>query len=1271
MKKKCMNVMLVGLMLFMAAWGSAQESRASLGGKVTDPNGAVIQNATVTVTAEATGVVQTRQTNDAGSWRVDGLIPGLYDFDITASGFEVAHYSRIDLQMGDQKLTMDAQLRIGAQTESVNVEATVPLIDTTAAVGGTVLTSNTLQELPTLSNSPTMFISLMPGVTVTPGMGHAGVYPWSQGGLSQMSIDGVGSTGSASNFSVGVTLDGGDNVDNDAQIAFEPPVDSVGQVRMLTNAYDASIGRSLGAKLEVTSKSGSRDFHGDVYYNNQNDFLNANTYSNDAHNKPITPVHLHYYGGAVGGPVWIPKFANSKLDPSYDGRKRGTFFFFSFSGIRNSSYQGSGYYSLPSAAERQGDFSSSYTVSNGVTYPINIYDPNTIAYTNGVYSRKQFGSGCTGTSTYPQPSTCNVIPSGRIDPIAKAVMALLPLPNSQPLLTAGNDTNNYYYQTAQINRFNSEMLRLDHAWNNANHTFVNLRHNYFTGTGTDPLNNSTYISQIMPGHRKNLGMTIDHTLLFSEQFLLDLNYNVMNYYAINQSLSSGMDATKLGFSQAYVDQMQVKAIPQLTGSTSSSGIDGLPILGTGTADQYNNELNQDLKASVVQMLGNHNFRYGVEYVIQQYSSGAQNNSAGTLNFGSNWTNETPVGTTPQGSGSSTASFMLGLPTGGSIPWVAKPMWSEHYSAVYFQDDWRVTPKFTLNLGLRYDYERPVTERFNKVDARFDPNYVQQGITNVAQPNYAAIVGQAAGSNAGLSLLQQCRSNASTFVAKGALLYAGVNGTPRPVLNAIKNDWQPRLGFAYQINKDMAVRGGLGRFIQSDFLTGAEDGYSQTTSMTATTNNYESAPTISMANPYPNGLQAITGNSQGVMTNVGSITSYRDPNLGHIYADIASVSLQQQVRNFLIDLTATLTKSRHLSMSWEVNDPTNAEWHAAYDPQFTSTGAPLLTQPGSTPVSNPFYHVAGVMSTLSTYTSSNTTAYQLLRPNPLYGNLTETEHSGASTYYALQAKVERRYSNGFSLLSSFTWGKSETANSFWATQVASTKIQKMLDSADTKFHLVVTPVYELPFGHGKRFAGHVNKLTDELIGGWVLDGTYTFQSGNPLSFPTNSNFFEGGDPSLGSKKSNTKWFDTSRFYQWPNSSTTKAQLATYPDWTGVKNLPGASWVPTPSAPGYANVNNGIYNDFSTRITYNQTTFGDVRNPFITDFTVGARKKMTFENNVHFEIGMDVFNALNHPEFGNINVTPGNTYFGYLGGGPASSWSQTNNPRTVQLIGKITF
>ena len=266
------------------------------------------------------------------------------------------------------------------------------------------------------------------------------------------------------------------------------------------------------------------------------------------------------------------------------------------------------------------------------------------------------------------------------------------------------------------------------------------------------------------------------------------------------------------------------------------------------------------------MHGNHTFRYGGEFWVLQ-DSNFGNGNPGEFDFNSNFTRQNNANAGGTGVGSTFATFLLDMPSGGSVPRNASAFYSQHYTAGFFQDDWRVTSRLTVNLGMHWDYERPVEERFNRIEDRFDPT-TPNPISGSAQAAYAAILAKPAnGSNAGVQLLQQILPS-SQFQVNGIVQFAGVNGVPRTTYNTDLHEWQPRAGFAYNLGHNTVVRGGFGRFTQADYNTGAQFGYSRSTSLTATTDNYLTS-FDTMAHPFQNGILAPTGSSLGALTNLGS------------------------------------------------------------------------------------------------------------------------------------------------------------------------------------------------------------------------------------------------------------------------------------------------------------------------------------------------------------------------------------------------------------------
>jgi hypothetical protein len=1189
------------------------------------------------VTAEETGVVQTTQSNDAGDWKVQDLLPGHYQFVISARGFKTTEHTSIELQISDNK-TLDTYLQVGASTETITVEATTPLIDTTSAVSGVVLTTKEFEELPSNSNSPTLMAGLAPGVKIGAPTGGSTAHLWGNASDSAIEVNAAGSGTQAVNY----TINGAADTNNQGQVAFVPPMDSVAEIRVVTNAYDATIGRSSSATISMITKTGAKKFHGSLYEINQNNFLNANTILNKAAHIAPPPIHLNEYGGTVGGPVWIPKI--------FDGRKEKTFFFLSYDGIRNIAPGSSGTMSLPTALEKSGDFSQSFTtqtVNKVLTkYVVQLYDPATI---NSTTMNRQLFSNA-------------VVPSNRISKIATAYLNMLPTPDNAGD-GASTDSNNYVKRESQVDNFDTLELRFDQNWNNANRSYVDMRRNYWTELSYDPFGPANILNGLLQ-KRVNYGITLDHSLILTEKVLLDLRYNVTAWQGSSNSTSAGVSPTTLGYasSSPYVAMQQMASLPLVTGIVSGAENGGL---GTNQAGAYTNDTNQTIVVALTQSMRNHNFRYGVEHLILQEGSGSLGQQGGNFSFGNTWTTQNPNTTACVGCGSDLASMLLGLPTGGSIPDNSTAFWSQHYTGLYFQDDWRTTSKLTLNLGMRWDYEQPLTERFNRFTSRYNEHVLIQPVTTFAQPGYAALLAGSGSTNAGIALLQQFRPNASTFNVEGGLVYAGVGGTSRYALNPRYKYFQPRLGFAYQLRPKTVIRGGLGRFVQATFSGGSQEGFSATTPFVATNDNYVTA-NATLDNPYPTGRTVLpTGNTMGILTNVGSHTGYTDPNIGRPYVDEASVYIQQQIKDYLIEVGGTLNLTHGLSMGYQHNIPSGAVFTAANTPSFDATGRPVDTLPGAIQVNNPFKGAPDV--TASIETANQVGAYQLLRPDdPMTGLLTYTTGTGRTNYYAMNTKVERRFRNGFSILQSFAWSKRIAENTFIGQQVYGVKIDKTLDTADQRFNYSVAPVYELPFGHGKRFGDSVGHGLNEIIGGWEVTGIYHFLSGTPLSLATNSSFYEGGDPSLGSKKTSNEWFDISKFEPFPSRSTTVATLDSYPAWTKVQSMPGYNYTPTVASDA---TKNGVYQDFATWSTYNQHTFGNIRNPYTTDFTIGVRKSFPITQTARLQLRIDAFNALNHPRFGNIDTTPGDTYFGWVNG--STTPSQVNSPRSVQLEGKLYF
>ena len=323
------------------------------------------------------------------------------------------------------------------------------------------------------------------------------------------------------------------------------------------------------------------------------------------------------------------------------------------------------------------------------------------------------------------------------------------------------------------------------------------------------------------------------------------------------------------------------------------------------------------------------------------------------------------------------------------------------------------------------------------------------------------------------------------------------------------------------------------------------------------------------------------------------------------------------------------------------------------------------------MANPFHNAPNITGTLS----SNTTigAYQLALPNPLFNSLTENFYNATNDYYGMTERAERRFKDGLGLLATFAWAKDMYNGNLPQNQAVSQQLFRELSSGDVRFIYNINPTYVLPFGRGKLIGGHVNRWADLAIGGWELTGIFTFNSGTPVSLPTNSAFFQGGDPGSGFVKTRQRQFDISKFAPFPGTSTSLATLtnpAVYPAWTGVLGLPGGSFVPTAADVKNGNQLNGVYQDFATWRTRNPVYFGDVRNPAYENLDAGLRKSVPIHEQVRLELRIDAFNAANHPVFTGPGTSPGTSGFGFLSGN-STNLTQANTSRAFQLSGKFYF
>jgi hypothetical protein len=613
-------------------------------------------------------------------------------------------------------------------------------------------------------------------------------------------------------------------------------------------------------------------------------------------------VHYNEYGGTIGGPVWIPKVYNAK---------EKTFFFMNYNGIRNQDPRFN-IMSLPTDLERKGDFSQSYTTNvvggQRIKYPYQVFDPLTV-------DAKGYRTLFPGM----------VIPASRLSKVAQNIVKYIPMPKT-PGDGTSTDANNFVPHSSRQNKMADITGRGDHMWNNSHKTFATFRWYH-----EDELSND-YFGNAFTGayqHRMTRGTGVDHVWTISPNKILDVKANLTRYEEPNNDHGVGFDSSPLGFPKSFTSYLFVPAAPRLTGVFGD--------IGTNQAGSVTNTSNYTWSAVLTHVKGNMTFKYGGEFWVLQQANKSIGNQ-GRFDFGSEWTRQQNNVGGGTGVGYTLASFMMGLPhnSNSSFPWNADAFWSQHFGALYTQNDWRVTSRLTLNLGLRWDVEAPVVERYNRATAVYDPTMISP-VSGAAQAAYSAILAANAG-NAAVQTLAKLVP-ASGFQVVGGQRFNGVDGVARGTTNTQWDQFQPRLGFAYRVGPNTVIRGGIGRFIQATFITAGQNGFSRSTSLVTTKDNYMTYYDT-LDQPYRDGIFAPTGSALGALTNLGQGPNWTNLDAYRPYSWNYSMHLQHQIKSWLFEVGYSHNKVNNIVLNQNRNLASFDLWKQLRAPQFDASGRPV-------------------------------------------------------------------------------------------------------------------------------------------------------------------------------------------------------------------------------------------------------------------------------------------------------------------------------------------
>ena len=1062
--------------LLCAGFSFAQQITGSVTGTVTDPTGAPVANAPVKLTNTGTDATQSSNTDADGNFRFLLLPPGNYSVQVSATGFKSYVRAGIVVEV-DRSIAVPVSLQIGQVNETVEVSGASPLLEPNTSSLGTVMEEKKVLDLPLNGRNPMGLANLIPTVK---GIGYFGGQVLSSWRLAAISI------GGGQPLTNGFLVDG---IANDKMVDSGPmtflTVDSTQEFKVQTNGMSAEFGRTSGGVISMITKSGTNGYHGSLFEFLRNEKLNANDFFANKAGRAIAPDKVNQFGGTFSGPLKRDKL----------------FFFYNYEGYRERSASTETVTS-PTAAQRTGDFSGLRTGGTLIT----IYDPSTTRpdpANTGKFIRDPFPS--------------NTIPTSRINTVGANILKYYPLPTNPSVLAA-----NTFLQSATPIDKDTQTVRIDYNLSATRrlagrYTYDNLDWQFanFFGNIADVDGRKILIPR--KGAYLSYTDSVSSTVLFDAR--LGFNHQVEAY----NTPSQGFDITQLGLPAGLLAQSQAAPTASKQGTFPRVVVSDLTTFG-GINAAANHTNTGSASATMTKIHGQQTWKFGYEYRLYQRNEFGLNYPVGNYTFNRQFTQGPNPDVASATSGYSVAALLLGTPSSATAGINAASAITLKYHALFFQDDWKLNRKLTLNLGLRWDKDGSPTERYN-IFANFDP-----AASSVTVP--------------GLNV-------------HGGLSYPGTNGHDRGFFTSSNKDFQPRAGLAYQFNEKTVFRAAYGiSFVPTTqgAYTASQIGYSSTTSMVASTDGGHT-PANTLSNPYPSGLLLPTGNTLGSLTALGTNLTGALHDVGRGYSQQWNFTIQHQpFQNWLFELGYVGNRGVHLFMYNQ-----NLNWLP--DSAVAAYGSAL-----NNPVANPF---AGIIKS-GPLASATVPQAQLLLPYPQFTALSGSIQGGVvnpfsylndSIYHALTAKVERRFSNGLSLLAAYSKSKlidvGDNLNNVRPGGVTGTFVQDWSNLAaerskslyDVPQRLVLTTLYELPFFK------HGNPVARNMLGGWQVNGIMTIQAGLPIPIYMPTNTFGADRPSVVSGASDkaanqsiSQWFNTAAFTS-PAPFTYGNVSRTLPDVSG--------------------------------------------------------------------------------------------------------------------------
>jgi hypothetical protein len=958
-----------------------------------------------------------------------------------------------------------------------------------------------------------------------------------------------------------------------------PNIDALEDVAVQVHTYDAETGRTGGGTFNVAAKSGSNEWHGSGFYQNRPRWGMANNFFSARANPPVPlpETYFHLGGGAFGGPVI----------------RNRTFFWFSVEGYGSNTTR-NGNLRMPTRREKMGDFSQTF---QGGQLQV-IYDPLT---------GDEFGNG-------RQPFPNNIIPQERINPVARAMAQYFP----DPHVDVSNGSNNFFSQAQIHDRAVMYTGKVDHRFTDS----VSLSGFYLYNKTDEPCANFAYPGKSDPNRFFDRGdyllvrrvhvLALNNTWLPSNNTVLTLRYGWTRFID-DDTLSIDFDPSTLGFSQNFLNSIQVQKFPRasITDYYAFGAID--------PTDR--NWYSWSANGTLSRLVGRHTLKFGADYRLIGIDTQSFTAGAGDFRFDRLFTSANPL--SPVG-GNGFASFLLGYPSGDPTNYsrigVSNPFNAfVHYYGAYAQDDFRINAKTTVNFGLRLEHESGLMEENDQFTVAFDRNLNPGGaLGNIINP----VTGQP---------------------IRGGLVYAGQNGAPRHQGDPPAVKVSPRIGVVHSFNPRTVLRAGYGIYwapwnYQAVSSTNYGNiGFSETT---FTTEQSPFRPTITLDNPFPNGVRQPVGNSRGALAGVGGQIDFIDQTKKAPYVQQYSVDINRELPgNMAIGFEYSGATGRNLGLGGSNDGIININ---QLDPSYLSLGPALLEN-----VPNPFFGLPPGEG--FNVTSPTVQRRQLLRPFPQFGDILMRQSTqGKNQYHAAIVKFEKRVTDGWGGRINYTWSRLKD-NQFGETNFFSnvgttgnqgTEAQNAYDLdaeysiglLDVPHKLSIAPIIQLPFGEGKRWA--TSGVPALLLGDWTISSIITFESGFPIALTTLTNtsqiFTRHQRPNPGQGDAETTGKRTDRMDPvgpWLNA----AAFTTPPQFT-LGTLP--------------------------------RTLDDVRTPHRNNWDFVATKDVRLGGSARGQIRLEVLNITNTVKVRGPNTQVGSSTFGNIS-------VQSGFMRLTQLMFRMQF